>query len=219
MNPNKEAIADIRSAINVAADSLGRSLEHFSYPNGGRDAPFHESNVVIHFGTALQALSRPFHVFAEAAIGGRGHIDLIASRDDVALLVEAKTFGDLTKKAKEAHQDIHRMRRFQPSPSPIKKALVHDWYRNASTRLGLLLVGSHCSADFNLDWDHQGSEERANTAMNALFSDLADLCAVSGHRLISRCSDWLTDDSGDAYLLWSLFDLPNHESCRLTHDS
>ncbi|TKS54546.1 hypothetical protein E4582_07120 [Luteimonas yindakuii] len=98
----------LHTAVSDAALRLGRTLDLMEWPNGESDGPANELNALISLQWALTKADPSFHYFAEASLGNRKRIDLLATNRQVSLAIEAKNFGRINSQSDSALRDLER---------------------------------------------------------------------------------------------------------------
>ncbi|MGH2510869.1 MAG: hypothetical protein ACRDHZ_26185, partial [Ktedonobacteraceae bacterium] len=178
-----------------------------------------------HLVNSLMSSEPAFHCYAEAAHSGGRRIDLIAFDLEIALAIEAKTFGNIGRASNEAIGDIDRLNEFSPIPSRSKENILPaNWWKSANERIGILLVGSHSDVKVRQAWSAKDlvgatnaidqrargsrlpikSWSRENQIFLRLVAKLIRQQAVRGSCSICE-SQWFKTD--DAYLLYAIFSL------------
>lgn len=225
----QEFPAAVAQALTSAAELLGKALLRLHYPNGGRDAVFAETNLLMYAGHGLLSCEKPFHCYAEAAHTNGRRIDMVAFDGDCAVAIEAKKFGNIGYVSESILRDLERLSDFRPIQSSTSDGSpAEEWWQQASQRWGLLLVGSHAGDSVKDAWTAQSRAEASSTLEartsestrrrattvereNATFMNLLDTldrqkCGI--RKAISICPGSGWDRCNDAYLLWAGFRLP-----------
>lgn len=131
----------LAGAVLDARQTLCDALLDLDYPNGGRDAPLDERNVVLHLAHAL--MNRGFSLYLEANFGSREKLDLVGRRDRIAVAIEAKTTGNVAKKCLEAIDALNRLSCFEPKmTSRAEGAAIDSWWHQSEC-WSVLLFASH----------------------------------------------------------------------------
>ena len=150
----------IRQAINDTARGLETSLINLSWPNGGKDGAFSEANVTLQFVMALSKIDPNFTFYLEGKVNQRGRMDLMGTNGKIALAMEAKCFGPVGQRLTSIQRDIDRIRTFQPSMAPLEDGQnQEEWWDNAESRIGLILVGNCCSGGLSEAWSAKSVHE------------------------------------------------------------
>lgn len=152
--------AAIEGALQKAACKLGAALSALNYPNGGRDAVFAETNLLVYVGHGLMTCEMPFHCYAEASHTNSRRIDMIAFDGHCALAIEAKLFGNIGYVSRSVEDDLRRLADFCPRLSPNADGFdAENWWAKASEHWGLILIGSHGGDAVRDAWKAKRSEE------------------------------------------------------------
>ena len=225
-------VARLKEVVEKSGERLGKALRALDYPNGGRaQGIFHENNLIIHL--AHQLMEKEFHCYAEAAVVD-GQIDLLAYRDGIAFAVEAKMFGDPRQRVWEVMSDLARLETFTPlfSPPSDQPSAGHlpQWWASARERWGVVVIGYQRAGSREIgeawtahsdevasDLIHKGNQARhrketvdvISQRIVELRKDLRLRNAQTGACPICTGTHWQGAD--DAWLLWAVFPLSQHE--------
>jgi hypothetical protein len=213
---------DFVDCLRAGAAHLGNGLELLGWPNACTDAPCHEVNALFSIWYFLARLNPPFHVYAEAPMADRGRVDLIGFNTKWAFAMEAKGFGAINAKATEVLRDFNRLKRFSPSLSELAgNDKARDWWRNAESRWGIVVVSSFRGVEVKEAWiaedddavraalatyrpkDQSRSLDGEAVGFLALNQALRD--AQRGAFPIIEGARW---NAGDGWLLWAAVPLP-----------
>ncbi len=148
----------IKSLMQETAISLGKSLDQLDYPNTNRgDAPFNEANILVHLAATLRAKYQDALFYAEVPITPKGRIDLLASFENVNLIVEAKGLGGVRRCA-ELQDQLMRFEQFSPACSDREdEKECGKWWKSAEATYGLAVIGSH--KEISEAWRSGGSSK------------------------------------------------------------
>lgn len=142
----------IPTAVTAAALRLGRALDHMEWPNGESAGPSNELNALNSLQWALTSLDPTFHYFAEASLGNRKRVDLLATNRKLALVIEAKNFGAINRQSDSALRDLARIQNFSPSYYIGKSTrTIEDWWQK-SDRWALVLIASFRGREVHDAW-------------------------------------------------------------------
>lgn len=206
----------IERCITDAANRFGRSLEQLNWPSGNKDAAPSEVNAIINLSFYLDRLDPSFDLYAEGTIDGNCRVDLMGSDGEIALVVEAKKFGHINNQSSSALGDLNRIKRFRPSLAHLKdQAQVVEWWDQAATRWGIILISSFKGTKVKDAWlsnneaeiiqlmsTYKESERALDGADQPLgFFQLHGAFEPGQRRAckISTCERW---DSSEGWMLW-----------------
>ena len=133
----------VLECLECAGRGFYEHLIALGWPDANRDAPAKEANIVLHVARELMRADPAFHVYLEAAIPVSGRLDLLAANAELAVMLEAKCFGNIGKQAGKLSDDVNRMRKYFPQGAITKNGdTTVGWWNKAPSRWALAVVPS-----------------------------------------------------------------------------
>ena len=212
---------EIEQCFEQGATRLGETLKKLEFPNGGKDAPCNEDNVLINISFYLSKLTPTFHVYAEANVAQRCRVDMIGCNGKTAFALEAKAFGAINPKSDEALRDFNRLQTFRPSLTKrADNEEAYHWWDEAESRWAIIVISSFRGRKVSDAW--LAKDENVCREIMSTYTSPADrprkdatgtdtgflalhkavLTSYRGVALITDGLHWGAD-AGEGWLLWA----------------